>query len=117
MAETTSFSAKSKFYAQEYFPFGLDRSGEFTVEQTKLLIEHGKAYQALSNGLQEPVTDEEIAFVAVCKGEKEASTPHEKAWMRFCEKTQSRGSVSAFGSQVKTSANDEQYEESSDQDW
>lgn len=117
MSETPSFYSNSKFYAEEHFPYGIDRCGEFTIEQAALLIKHGKAYQALHNGVCEPINDEERKFVAVCRGEKQAVTDHEKVWMRFCEKTQKRNAISAFGGTAHLSTSDDQDADQSNVDW
>ncbi len=97
MYKSESFVTCKRFYADEHFPYGISRSGEFNRDQAKLLEDHGEAYQALHSGLRSPINDEERDFVAVCKGEKQARTEHEIAWMRFCEKTQKRRTyISAF---------------------
>ncbi len=75
------------FYGDEHFPYGIERSGEFTREQAKLLVQHGCAYQALAEGSRAPVTREEELFIAVCRGERPAQSVHEKAWQLFCAKT------------------------------
>lgn len=88
MNESPPFFSSSKFYAEEHFPYGISRSGEFTIAQSDLLLNHGKAYQALHGGTRLPTNDEESMFVKVCRGEKEPQSSHELVWMRFCEKTQ-----------------------------
>jgi hypothetical protein len=102
MSEQHSFKSDSKFYALEHFPFGIDRSGEFTRDQALLLEQHGYAYQALSSGERQPVTAEERDFVAVFNGEKPATTAHEKAWLRFCNKIDRGPAISAFGGFYKS---------------
>ncbi len=104
MDKYLSFSSRSKFYAEDQFPFGIERSGEFSVEQVTLLHNHGKAYQELHSGLREPVTKEEKEFLKSCRGEKQPGTAHEKVWLKFCEKTQKRSVISAFGSLRKSSS-------------
>ncbi len=84
----TSFAADRIFHGQDYFPYGLDRSGEFTRQQAQLLMDHGNAYQALDVGDRLPVTAEEEQFVIVCQGLREPQTEHEKAWMVFRAKIQ-----------------------------
>lgn len=86
MANIHSFDSNRKFYGDGHFPYGIDRSGEFTREQANLLVEHGWAYQALAEGSRAPVTKEEEAFVAVCRGEQAPATVHEKVWILFCAK-------------------------------
>ena len=111
MSEYLSFSCTSRFYGDEYFPFGLDRSGEFTIKQATLLLDHGKAYQALQNGGRDPVNAEEKAFVEVCRGLRKPVTRHEIAWMKFCEITQQQNTVSAFGSITSASGCNNQNED------
>ena len=86
MANIPSFDSNRKFYGDSHFPYGIDRSGEFTREQANLLIEHGWTYQALAEGARVPATPEEEAFVSVCRGEQAPETIHEKVWMLFCSK-------------------------------
>lgn len=86
MANIPSFYSNRRFYGDERYPYGLDRSGEFTREQAALLIQHGCAYQALANGERPPVTDEEVAFIEFCQGGREPQSNHEKAWKTYCDK-------------------------------
>ena len=96
MSNHDSFISNRKFYAEEYFPYGLSRSGEFNRNQAQLLEKYGEAYQALHSGERKPVNDEEREFVAVCQGEKTPATQHEKVWILFCQKIQKQTYVSAF---------------------
>jgi len=98
MNNSDSFYSPKKFFARERFPYGLARSGDFTREQATLLESHGFAYEGIHNGVLAPANEEESHFLSVCRGETEALTAHEKAWMRYCQKTQKRAAVSAFGS-------------------
>ena len=86
MANISSFYSDRRFYGDGHFPYGLDRSGEFTRAQADLLMQHGWAYQALAEGSRTPATGEEQAFVAVCRGEQAPKTAHEKVWVLFCTK-------------------------------
>lgn len=86
MTNIPSFDSNRKFFGDSHFPYGLDRSGEFTLEQARLLINHGWAYQALADGSRVPATPEEESFVRVCLGEQAPETVHEKVWMLFWSK-------------------------------
>ena len=115
MENNQSFLTNSKFYADEHFRYGLARSGEFLSSQVTLLENHGHAYQALHNGDRQPTTDEEKHFVEVCKGFAEATTNHEKAWQRFCFKTQHRTVILPFG-KTKTAETGDDFDTASDED-
>ncbi len=87
MANIPPFYSNRKFYGDDYFPYGIERSGEFTREQAELLIQHGWAYMALAMGDRAPTSPEEEAFVAVCREQQAPETAHEKLWMLFRSKT------------------------------
>ena len=84
MKKIASFSSNRKFYGDSQFPYGIDRSGEFTRQQANLLMSHGWAYLELAEGNRVSVTPEEKAFVAVCRGEREPKTDHERVWRQYC---------------------------------
>jgi len=79
----TSFFSNKKYFDDENFPYGFDRSGEFTPPQSKALEQHGLAMKQLAMGERTPVTPEEEAFVAFCRGSHPASTLYEKTWERY----------------------------------
>ena len=87
MSQQNSFQSDSKFWATNFFPKGINRSGHFNKEQAGLLENHGKAYEALTDGTRDPIGEEETAFLSVFKGEREAQTKHERTWKRFLEVT------------------------------
>lgn len=97
MPESRSFHSDKKFYGEPYFPYGIARSGEFTLRQVTLLETHGKAYEALHKGLQAPINKEEERFVEVCQGKCTPETDHEKVWSLFCKKIGNQTIISAFG--------------------
>lgn len=71
------------FWGAEYYPYGIDRSGEFTRQQVELLKAHGFAYEALAKGEKKPINPEEKQFVKACQGQVAAEGTHEKLWLRF----------------------------------
>lgn len=102
MTDIASFSSNRKFYDDARFPYGIDRSGEFTRQHANLLLNHGWAYLALAEGSRAPATPEEKAFVLVCHGEREAVTEHQVVWQLYSAKISApKSSVSSphIGSQ------------------
>lgn len=87
MSQQNSFHSDSKFWAANFFPKGIGRSGYFNKVQANLLEENGKTYQALADGSMKPRNTEESEFVQVFQSKKEAQTIHEKSWQRFLEVT------------------------------
>ena len=79
----TSFATNRKFYDDDHFPYGFDRSGEFTCRQATLLTERGYAYQELAAGRRKALTEQEKSFVRYCLGDKCAETEDEAVWGRY----------------------------------
>lgn len=79
------FFSSKRFFDDMNFPYGFERSGEFSSTQAKLLTLHGRAYRALENGDQEPKGENESNFSMFCNGLREAETQHEKAWKKYRE--------------------------------
>ena len=70
MEKPISFISERPFHGEKrHFPYGLGRSGEFSVRQSELLQNHGWAYLELAQGIREPTTNEEERFVEVFSGE------------------------------------------------
>ncbi len=102
MTKKHSFQSNSKFYPNKHFPYGFARCGDFTNEQAELLERHGRAYEALQSGDREPSNEEEVRFIAVCRGEVDAMSEHEKAWMLYRKKVAYKPTVSPFGAIIKS---------------
>lgn len=81
MAE--SFVTTNRFFDNKNYPRGFSRHGDFTIKQAQILERLGYAFNELDLGKREPVTAEEKAFVAVCRGEKEPDTEAEKIWFKY----------------------------------
>lgn len=81
----SDFCSNKRFFDDENFPYGFERSGEFTSAQAKLLTDHGLAYKALLLKAKEPVSEEEKRFVMFCDGFRDAETVHEKTWKKYMD--------------------------------
>ena len=87
MSFTGPFYSDRKYYALDLYPYGIGRSGDFTLAQTLFLEDHGWAYLELDQGVRPPAHQEEMDFLSVCRGEKKPETEHEIAWHRFRDKS------------------------------
>ena len=67
-----SFSVERRFFDDKNYPRGFSRHGDYTIKESETLEQYGQAFKALDSGERRPVTDEEEAFVAFCKGERPA---------------------------------------------
>lgn len=81
MAE--SFYTTHRFFDNKNYPRGFSRHGDFTIKEAQLLERYGYAFNELDLGNREPVTTEEKQFVAVCRGQAEASSAEEKIWLKY----------------------------------
>ena len=81
MAE--SFTTTNRFFDNKHYPRGFSRHGDFTIKEAQLLERHGYAFNELDLGKREPSTEEEIRFVAVCRGEREPDTEAERVWSKY----------------------------------
>lgn len=81
MAE--SFATTNRFFDNKNYPRGFSRHGDFTIKEAQLLESVGYALNELELGKRQPLTQDEINFVAVCRGEREAESEHEKVWMKY----------------------------------
>lgn len=81
MAE--SFSVTRRFFDDKNYPRGFARHGDYTIRESQTLEQYGQAFKALDLGMRMPVTEEEKAFVAFCRGERLAETYFEKTWNKY----------------------------------
>jgi hypothetical protein len=51
--------------------------------ERELLLQHHEFYLALASGTRQPTTNAQRHFVAVCRGEAEPATDHERAFLNF----------------------------------
>lgn len=80
---TESFSVERRFFDDKNYPRGFSRHGDYTIKESQALEQYGQAFKALDSGERKPVTAEEKAFVAFCKGERPAETFLEKTWDKY----------------------------------
>lgn len=100
MAE--SFSVERRFFDDKNYPRGFSRHGDYTIKESQALEQYGQAFKALDAGERKPVTDEEKAFVAFCKGEREAETFLEKTWDKYRSRISSTKRVYTLSGVVGT---------------
>ncbi|UTV29782.1 DUF413 domain-containing protein [Photobacterium atrarenae] len=79
--------SEGKFYDDQNFPRGFNRSGVFTINEATLLENYGRTMSGLANGTMVPATDSEAQFLAEVRGETEASSNFAKCWLKYVYKT------------------------------
>lgn len=59
----------------------------FSMEELEILEYHGSILKELSEGRRSPLSSEEKDFVKCIKGQKEASSGLETAWMKYVNRS------------------------------
>jgi len=90
------FRTSRLFEDKVNFPYGFRKSGDFTIEQARMLELNGHAYAELAEGERKPRGETEREFVAFCQGRKEAQTLHERVWQRYKAKVLSCSYMVSF---------------------
>ncbi len=76
---------RKPFFNRQLFPYGLDRSGDFTISESDLLAEYGDTLRALACEEMIPASEAETQFVAVARGEVAPSSQIELTWAKYQE--------------------------------
>lgn len=73
-----------EYLKKKDYPLGvLVRPPGLTQEESHVVSRYGYWMEALDKGHIQPCTDEQKAFVSVCRGEREPSTVFETAWWKL----------------------------------
>ena len=72
------------------FPYGFRKSGDFSIPEADVLSAYGKTLAGLESGELSPENAEEQHFIAVLKGEQQASSLLEKAWLKYIKLARNR---------------------------
>ena len=72
-----------KFYDDEHFCGGIERSGFFTISEANFLIQYGDTLHNLSNGIFQPETSAESEFVACIQSDIASNTYEVKLWSKY----------------------------------
>ncbi|MBF0266250.1 MAG: DUF413 domain-containing protein [Gammaproteobacteria bacterium] len=81
--EQNSFVSNVKFYDDINFPYGLNRSGEFTNDEAELLKNCGHVIHKLVNKELRPENEEQEHFLSVISGETKPLYKIEKAFIKY----------------------------------
>ena len=71
------------FSDNRHYPYGLERSGDFSIREAELLRRLGETFRRLEVGEHQAVNEVEEQFLKMIRGEKEASTDCEKLWLKY----------------------------------
>lgn len=80
---TREYFLSQGFFDDDRYPYGFKRSGDFTIGEALALEDKGALFQALQNGEVSDPAPEDLQLIKVIKGEAQASTTEEKAWLKY----------------------------------
>ncbi|WP_196494315.1 DUF413 domain-containing protein [Alteromonas macleodii] len=89
--------ARKPFIDKKNYPYGFARSGDFSINESKLLQAHGSLFAALVDGKITPENDEEQAYLESALGHRDPATPQEKAWLKYQARINRPKTASIYG--------------------
>ena len=89
---------KKPFADKKNYPYGFARSGDFSINESKLLQAHGSLFAALVDRKVTPETDEEQQYLESALGHRDPTTPQEKAWLKYQSRINRPKTASIYGS-------------------
>ncbi len=90
--------ARKPFIDKKNYPYGFARSGDFSINESKLLQAHGSLFAALVDGKITPENDVEQAYLESALGHRDPATPQEKAWLKYQARINRPKTASIYGS-------------------
>ncbi|KXJ58022.1 DUF413 domain-containing protein [Alteromonas sp. KUL42] len=106
------------FVDRRNYPYGFARSGDFSINESKLLQAHGSLFAALVDGKITPSSDEEQAYLESALGHRDPATPQERVWLKYQSRINRPKTASIYGSKraIAEDIDDEEVSDNSDLD-
>lgn len=76
-------AGRRKFYGDEHFAGGIERSGFFTISEANFLVEYGDTLNGLSAGNLNPESAAESEFVACIQSNIASNSYEVKLWRKY----------------------------------
>jgi uncharacterized protein YifE (UPF0438 family) len=93
------FVKSHPFYDDKNFPYGISKSGFFSIEESDVLTKLGNRLFSLEQGVATSANQVEENFVLVCLKEREADTKVELLWQKY-KKNTGRKSLKTLGGNI-----------------
>ncbi len=75
------------FHDPIHYPYGLEKSGDFSIRQCMLLSSHGALCKALMEGDVIDPSDSDLRLVEVANGAQSPETDLERVWLKYWTRT------------------------------
>lgn len=89
------------------YPYGFSRSGDFSINESKALMQQGCLCAALVDGILPPETPEDEQFLQVAFLHSEPETLAERAWVKYQKRINRPKLGSVYGSKRTVLEDDE----------
>ncbi|MCH8529979.1 MAG: DUF413 domain-containing protein [Saccharospirillum sp.] len=77
------FTEIKPFTDNRNYPYGIERSGDYSIREAQTLRRLGETFRRLETGDLKPSNEVEKQFVQMIQGKKEASSDCEKLWLKY----------------------------------
>lgn len=98
---------KKAFSDPKNYPYGFSRSGDFSIAESKALVEHGCYIAALIDGKVQPEDADDMAILAAAHGDIEPQNIAQRAWLRYQKRINRPKTGSIYGSKKTASQDDD----------
>ena len=85
------------YFDDKHFPMGFRRSGDFTINEAKLLTEYGLTLKQLSSGCIDAESEQEQHFIKVISGEAGPINAIEDVWLKYLKVISPKRYVNIYG--------------------
>ena len=97
------------------YPYGFARSGDFSINESRALEQHGALIAALLDGITLPKSEEDFAYIAVAMGDIPPSTLAQRAWLKYQTRINRPKAASIYGhNKPEVDDSDEEINDNSD---
>jgi len=93
---------KRMFSDAKNYPYGFSRSGDFTINESKALVQYGCLIAALVDGHIESQGSEDDGLLAAAFGKKVPEELAEKAWVKYQKQINRTRPGSVYGNHRST---------------
>lgn len=70
-----------------HYPYGVEKSGDYSIAEVALLSSHGTLCQALMNDEVSDPSSSDRRLIKVARGQEEPKTRLERVWLKYWHKT------------------------------
>ncbi|MDT0593268.1 DUF413 domain-containing protein [Glaciecola petra] len=116
MVLTKDSLLRKVFSDPKNYPYGFSRSGDFSIAESKALVEYGCLIAALVDGQLHPQGEEDESIIAAAHGAIEPQDTKQRAWLKYQKRINRPKTGSIHGTKKVRNENIEDHDEPSDID-